>query len=169
MIIVLVGLMGTGKSKLSKQLAKDLEFNFLEVSDVVKSLLSHKVRGVMVQKSLAKKQQDPMWLAEPLRHKLSGKKNWVVSGVREVVLLDTIRDLDQQVYVLHVSCNDETRLKRCKDKYENLVQLRKADQVDQQLGVDEVISRADITLNTGGTFRQTRSSLLNLVETFTFN
>lgn len=169
MIIVLVGNMGSGKSKLSKQLCKDLEFanfKFLEVSDLVKSLLVSKGRGLMVQESLQKKEADPMWLSNPLQEQLKAHKNWVVSGVREMVLLDAIRDLGQSVCVIHLQCIDKVRLKRCKDNHRTLAALKRADEIDSNLGLPEVINNADCTLNTAGTFKSTRTKLLDLVESF---
>lgn len=169
MIIVLVGNMGSGKSKLSKQLCTDLkfaEFKFLEVSDLVKSILVSKGRGLMVQESLQKKEADPMWLSNPLQEQLREHRNWVVSGVREMVLLDAIRDLGQSVCVIHLQCTDKVRLRRCKDNHKTLTALKKADEVDSNLGLPEVINNADCTLNTAGAFQSTRTKLLDLVESF---
>lgn len=166
MVIVLVGLMGSGKSTIGKKLAEDLNFNFLEVSDVVKSLMTEQNRSSMVKESLHRKNQDPMWLAEPLRTKLAGHTKWVVSGVREIVLLDAIRDLGLPVHVIRLDCSDKARLRRCKDKYKTLTDLRKADAVDKNLGIHEVLDTADCTLSTSGSLKKTREELVALVETF---
>lgn len=164
MIIVLVGLMGSGKSTIGSRLADDLGYHFLEISDQVRAILSSQSRSSMVQESLQNKQKDPMWLAEPIRLKLQEHKNWVISGVREVVLLDMIRDLGQKVHVIELRCSDRTRLKRCKDKYTSLDALRKADSVDMNLGIQQVVDSADMTLGTNGTLKRTRSDLLAVVE-----
>lgn len=166
MIIVLVGFMGSGKSTVGKHLAKDLNFNFLEISDVVKSILTKGSRSQMVGESLEKKQEDPMWLANPIRDKILKKKNWVISGVREIVLIDMLRDLGQPVYVVHLTCNDKIRLKRCKDKHKTLEALYQADEVDNNLGLNEVLNNADTSVSTSGPPRQARLMLLDLLETF---
>lgn len=158
--------MGSGKSTVGRRLADGLGFHFLEVSDVVKSILNSQNRSSLVQESLHKKQEDPMWLAEPLKQQLTQHKNWVVSGVREIVLLDMIRDLGQPVHVIHLTCASKTRLKRCKDKYKTLSELKKADAVDRNLGIEEVINSADLSLSTTGSLKQTEKNLIELVETF---
>lgn len=166
MIIVLVGLMGSGKSTIGVKLAEDLNYHFLEVSDIVKSILNEKNRSSMVRESLHRKDEDPMWLAEPLKVKLQEHNNWVVSGVREIALMDAIRDLGQQVQVIELKCTDRARLRRCKDKYKTLEDLRKADSVDKNLGIDEVLSTADMSLSTNSSLKKTREELVILVESF---
>lgn len=168
MIIVLVGRLGSGKSKLAKYLVESLDFrnfHFIEVSDLVKEIIQSQNRSSLVRESLHRKQEDPMWLAEPLRQKLVAHKNWVVSGVRELVLLDTIRDLGQKVHVVRLTCDDKVRLKRCKDKFKTLSELRAADEVDNGLGLLDVLASVDCELSTSSTLKQTKLKLLNLVET----
>lgn len=158
--------MGSGKSTIGTRLAEDLNYHFLEVSDLVKSILNEKNRSSMVRESLHRKDQDPMWLSEPLRIKLQEHTNWVVSGVREIALLDAVRDLGQKVQVIELKCSDRVRLKRCKDKYKTLEDLKKADEVDRNLGIDDVLTRADMSLSTSGSLKQTRQDLVALIENF---
>lgn len=159
MIIVLVGHIGSGKSKLSKALAKTLKFKFLEVSSVVKKLLGTQNRSSLVRESLHKKDQDPLWLAEPLRQKLVKSSSWVISGVREVSLLDAIRESSRNVLVIDLQCPPEVRLKRCKDRFKMVEDLLKADEVDNGLGLQEVIRNADISISTAGTYNSTIQDL----------
>lgn len=164
MIIVLVGWMGSGKSTIGTKLAEDLNYNFLEVSDQVKAILAAGNRASMVQESLVNKQKDPMWLAEPIRLKLIEHQNWVVSGVRELVLLDTIRDLGSKVHVIELRCSDRARLRRCKTKFPSIALLKQADEVEKNLGIQEVLDCADTVLSTNGSLKKTREDLVAVVE-----
>lgn len=168
MIIVIVGPHGVGKTRLSKQLSKDLKFNLLEISDVVKSLLSKYAREDIVELSKVKNDENPLWLATPIKQKLSKKRNWVISGSRETIVLDTIRELTKQqpIYVIRLECSDKTRLKRSKDKHTTLKELYETDSVDNLLGLSQVLEQADYVVNTEGTVKETYNKVLDLVETF---
>jgi dephospho-CoA kinase len=80
--------------------------------------------------------------------------------------MDTIRDLGLPVQVIELKCSDRARLKRCKSKYETLEELKRADEVDKNLGIQEVLGTADISLSTNGSLKKTRAELVNIVETF---
>lgn len=156
--------MGSGKTKLSKSLAKKTKFKYFEVSTLVKSLLKMKNRKAMVKESLQRKDQDPLWLAEPLKEKLKGYNKWVVAGVREIALLDAIRDLGQPVHVVELKCPDQVRLQRCKDRYKSLADLKKADGIDSYLGIQEVLDTAETTIDTDAPFKATFNTLYSVLQ-----
>jgi dephospho-CoA kinase len=168
MIIVLIGQHGVGKTKLSKLLSKDLNFNLLEISDLVKSLLAKNSREDIVGLTKIKNAESPNWLANALRVKLSKKRNWVISGSREIIVLNTMQELTKQqpMYIIKLECADKTRFKRSKDKHTKIEELYETDAVDNSLGLAQVLEQADHIVNTEGTVKESYNKILDLVETF---
>lgn len=168
MIIVLVGFSGSGKSTLGKFLYKNLKgigFNFLEISSVVKELLNYETRKEVIDISLEKNKEDPLWLSEVVKDRLLTHKDWIISGTREMAVLDSIRDIDNNVKVIYLECRDTTRLKRCKDKPKNMASLLRIDERDLSLGLDNVLLSSDCAFSTEGLLKDVKLRLLDYVET----
>jgi len=132
--IVVIGRAGSGKSVTAKKLALDIDYKFIEVSDVVK-YLTGRDRSTIRYNKLTGKDVGKAVVA----HMAIGK-DFVVSGVRQREVIEALKE-HWNVKVVVLNLNASTRLKRInKREPTSRKQLALADQLDDSLGFEELIS-----------------------------
>lgn len=155
-VISLVGYQGSGKSTLSKKLARAIHTDMLEVSDRVKSMYEDYAREKLPSTSERTK-QDPNWLgkdvAEGLAEIYKGQQRQVaiLSGAREEQLHKYLLKRGIKLWVFEIVAPPALRFQRVYDlhKVQSASQFIEHELSEREMGLDRVCEKAPFRVITG--------------------
>jgi adenylate kinase family enzyme len=154
-VISLVGRTGSGKSTLSRKLAKYLRTSHIEGSDVAKD-----ESGLFTKVDLAERisnflSEDPEWfgreIAKNIERRLEDKNRTVVvlSGIRQIETCKYLRD-HYNVYAFEVRAEMPVRYQRCIEdgKFATAHEFLKNEIMELDMGIQEVEDDAPFAIPT---------------------
>ena len=138
--IVVVGRIGSGKTVISKELAKRLNYKFIEVSDIVKEMTGRGRDTIRLNKLTGQE------VAEKLITKINDNYDYVISGVRQPEILEELKKY-YNVVLVKLDLWEDIRIKRVNIREEcSLEKLRESDALDSELGLDKIMRESSIVL-----------------------
>jgi len=165
MIICVVGKNKSGKSKVAEWIQEYTKFPLVEVSTLVKKFANSNVRkDLQLEKN--KHQDDPDWLFREIRKEIH-TDNCIVSGIRELSILEKLQQAFKEVVVIAAIVDDEVREERgsiIAEKVEEFIEDEKRDQ--ELFDLDVLIAKAEATIDTSAEAEDTKAGIVILLRDF---
>lgn len=156
--IVVIGKIGCGKTVISKELVKRLDYKFIEVSDVVKELTGRNRDTIRLNQLTGE------MVAIKLISGIDEKYNYIVSGVRQLEILEELRQ-HYKVILIKLDLSEEIRLRRVNMREKcTLKELRESDMLDSKLGLNNVIGEKCFTIYDDYTLGETIDKIVGYLK-----
>ncbi len=109
--VILIGFMGSGKSTIGKQLAKDLDMTFLDMDTIIQRNVDMTIHEIFTQKGESFFRNEERELSE----KISSLKNLIVATGGGIVLQpENMEWLSKTGVIFYIKCDFDTIVQRIK-------------------------------------------------------
>jgi len=170
MLILITGLPGSGKTVVARIL-KQKGFEMIEMGNIARVLAKNQKMSVDEFAKFARKKYGKNFFAKKVveliekRKKRNKKKNFVISGLRNLEELEEFRKLDKNAKLIAVTAPKELRMKRLlrrKRKTQKEIQAR--DKKEIALGMLKLIKNADFVIANTSTKKELRKNVEEILK-----
>ena len=140
--VIVVGRIGSGKSTIAREVAKEKDMKFFEMSDLIHEITGRQRDTIRLNNLTAEE------VAAELVKKLDIEKSWVISGVRQAGIIKKLKKYFR-VEVIKIDINLEERFRRVISRGEEttIEQIEAEDTLDSKLGLDIIMNKECFTIS----------------------
>ena len=153
--IVIVGKIASGKSTIAREIARALNYEFIEVSDIVRELTGRERDTIRLNDLTG------TVIAAELRKELDLTGDYVISGPRQVEILAEL-SVHFKMYFIKIDVSEAERARRAMEREGSTrEQVRAGDELDAQLGFDKVLKVRGYTIRGSKSLQENIDTILS--------
>lgn len=165
MIVCTVGKIKSGKTEVAKMIREHTGFPLIEISSIVKQFAGSNVNRKELQLE-KNKHKDPDWLYNRVKDQVVKARDCIVSGIREMHLLNRLREDFKPIIIIAAILDEEERKRRyilkSNKTEENFIE---DDSRDSTLfDINDLIKEAHLVINTELPIEVTNKSISELAK-----
>ena len=170
MLVLITGLPGSGKSTVAK-IFKQKSFEMIEMGNIARAIAKKQKMSVDEFSKIARRKYGKDFFAKKVveliekRKKRNKKKNFVISGLRNLEELEEFKKLDKNAKLIAVTAPKELRIKRLlRRKRKTQKEIEARDKKEIALGMLKLIKNADFVLANTSTKEELRKNVEEILK-----
>ena len=168
MLILITGLPGSGKTTVAK-IFKEKGFEVIEMGNIARALAKKQKISVDEFAKFARKKYGRNFFAkkvvELIKKRKKEKRNFVISGLRNLEELQEFKKLDKNAKLIAVTAPKELRMKRLLErKRKTQKEIEARDKKEIALGIGKLIKNADFVIANTSTKKELEKDVEEILK-----